>query len=307
MIGKWTILKIIVGLVLLSATLLWVGVESFFTTLSSINVFWFMISVGVYFILASVWALKWYLTFNLASIKISFSESWWINAWSMLGNIFQQSVGFVTGVYTARNVTGANVVSSTGCLLLIQGVEVLLRACLTVVAVIYFGTIFSLSSWQILLVAAMGLLPLTFISFMFNPESRLLKILPTRLRDLARKLLGSVSQIGMRGILTLFETTILGWIVRSIEWFTLSMAVNYPLPLFVCFILNSPILFVKLVPVPMALGVYDFSVSYLLSFFGMPLSSGVVFAMLDRFDDVFIGLLAVFKMDYLKKRVILTH
>jgi uncharacterized membrane protein YbhN (UPF0104 family) len=295
-----SIIKYAVAILLFIIVLYWVGFQSFINSLSSLNLWFFGLAIGVYAVLVTVWATKIYYSYRKVGVKVSFKDAWWINLWGMLGNIFQQAVGFTFQIAASKVLLKDAVSKLSGILIAIQSIEVMMRLAVTAIGMLLFSSLFAgMSVWAFVAMGIIGIIPLLFLIFAFfrqkTPVKQIYEAIPARVRKFTDKFIDDLPPL-KKGLPILFGLTLLGWVIRSVEWLVLSYAVGYPLPIMVCLFVSSPLLFTKIVPIPMSLGVYDFSVSYILQFFGMPTSAGVLFAMLDRFDDVFISGLALTKI-----------
>jgi len=288
--------------VLFCAVLLGIGVSEIFNVLFSINIFYFLASLVCYFALVLLWSYK--LNFSLKKFDsdISFIEIFWINLWSMFANIFHQAIGLVSVIALTKNKVKLSLSKITGLVMLIHSVELVVRIIASVIGFAYLGyfAIQFLTPNIVFFFAILLTFSFMLLVFILFP-SLLRKTMPF-LPDKIRSYLDNTSEnlFWLRGLTwKLFAMSLIGWVVRSIEWFLLSHAIGVPLPFLTVMAINNIVIMAKLVPIPYALGVYEISITVFLNFFNVPYSHAITFAILDRLNDVIISLFALFKPNML--------
>jgi uncharacterized protein (TIRG00374 family) len=295
------------GIIILLAVILYFGGADYVQVFSNVSIFWFAMACIPAFVIQAITAFQQYYICKTTGIPFKFKDSLFISNWGGLIGFFNAGLDFLYTLESVKNYGSTDRTTALNRLGFMYSVGTVVTVLGVFLGVFYFGNYLSTSFVYyplmalsiVMLVCAIG-----FLAFLIGPQwvmnikHRLFKV--AILNKVFGKLLSDDLVTKRKEAVVLFCSSLLNWVVKALEWVFLSYAVGAPLPFWFCFSIFFIVDLSRQVPfVPTNFGVNDIVTALGLSTAGMSVAAGLVFAMLNRLDNVVSNSFAIISPSHL--------
>lgn len=303
------IIKIIVNFVIIGILLylvfLRVNPGKLFSSIKEIKIGYLLLAFVVYFVLGLVLSYRVWRGFLWVGEKLGFWHCYFVNELGLLVSNFTPSKsGFSVMAYPFYKKDGIPIRKTMSVLFSFLPFELFFGKGLGIL----FGLIYliykfgnglflrdALVAFFVLFLVSLGLFFWLFFEFSVKIGKVIYKIpfIGRKLLELLL-LLKEESHKLRGGFWILGGVSFLGWILRGVEWMFIGWAVGISLPFLVFLALHPIVTSARLVPfVPGGFGVFEGAVIFTFSYFGFGAEQALLFAFLDRIDNIIIDLVGL--------------
>jgi len=298
-----SILKGIIGFVLIVLILQTINVPRLIKTLTEVDVKFLILAILAYIIQNLILSFRLFKCINFIGYRISWAEIFWLHLFGMLwSDVTPGQAGYLILVYPLSKSKKIPVSESLSCLGTITSLELIVKAATGAISLAFLIT--QISDPAFIFLGLMGIIAILIMSFIFlmlcwadiKILSRIVKRFPLfgmKLLDLTEKF-KSASQALKRKAYFIIYISLIGWLLRGFEWTFLGYACEIPLS-FIIFLMLHPLLTaVRFVPLtPAGLGMFEGITILGFSLFGVPAENAFLFSLFDRVDNIVVDIFAV--------------
>jgi hypothetical protein len=285
---KYNIIQISIGIAIVIAIVYRTDIEEISELFMNLNVPFFTLAVLVYFLNNFIMAYRLYLIFKKTDRKIRLRHVFWAHMCGMIvSDVTPARSGYMYSVVPLKK-RGITPEAALSTISYCYVFDLILKVIFGIVAVFMILNLIG-TPRSILRVLSIGLLVVTLLITValafFN-----IRIPEGIRRALEKRKIGGfvlkvqTESIKVRSYIPLIlSISVLGWILRGVEWFMIAKALGVNLSMLKALLLNPLLTALSMVPVTSAgLGIQEFGISETLSLMEVPLSAGLAFALLVR-------------------------
>ncbi len=295
-------LKLVLGVILLVLILLMVDIPTLVDAILRIDPKFLALSVCTYLILNLVLSFRLYRSLKALGYGLSFGETFWAHLFGMLwSNVTPGRVGYVASTQVLHKKSGVPVLGSLSCIGVIESLELIVKAvgALSGLALV----IVAAASPLVAQLGVIGIVIALFMSVTYlilcwtdsKTMNRLVERFPVygkKLMELVKEFKSASKALKARSTF-IIGISVVGWLLRGVEWTFIGYACGFSLPFSTYLALHPLLTTVRFVPVTVAgLGMFEGITILGLSFFGVSPETALVFSLLDRVDNVIVDIFA---------------
>lgn len=291
---KYLIIQFVVGSLILAGVIYYFGINNYISILSTVNIWWFLLACIPAFLISFVTAFQvWYIC-TRSGLKFRFIDSLFISNWGGLIQFFNAGLDLLYTIEATKNYAHTDRTTVLNRLSFMYSIGSIITVIGFSLGIYYIGSGISsgLSVWLSISAYILLILSVLFIVFAIGPiQVRRIKHYLFKRSKLLNKLFGKLMSDELvtfrKQSLILLISGILNWVFKAFEWVFLAYALGFSLPFLFCFLVFFVVDLARQVPfVPTNMGLLDVVTAIGLSTGGMTLAAGLVFAMINRFDNI---------------------
>lgn len=274
-----------------------------------IEIHFLLLAMFVYFCLDLLLSYRLWKCLSTIGHKISWRETFWVHLFGMLlSNVTPGRAGYVGLTYLLKKKKKVPIHHGLSTIGTIEAIELIVKAstaCLGLSLIVYFTR-----TQVLVLLGLIGIAVILAMSCIFlflcwkevESLNRLVEKVPFFGKRVMVLIKGfkstSVALKSKSSFIASFS--ILGWLIRGIEWTFIGLACGINLP-FIIFLLLHPILTaIRYLPLtPAGIGMFEGITLLGFSVFGIPLENALLLSFFDRIDNVVVDLIAIKEFKYL--------
>ena len=301
-----SVLKVVVGLALIVLVFQAIDVPRLASLIVQIDIRFLLLAVLMYFIQNLVLSFRLFRCLNSIGHSISWTDTFWSHLFGMLwGHVTPGQAGYAVLTYHLSKKKGIPVTESLSCLGTIEAIELVFKAATGSIGLLFF--VYYISDPTFIFLAFAGILIILFMSVTFlvlcwtdvEILNRMVGAFPffgKKILDLIGKF-RSASQVLKSKAPFIAVISLVGWLLRGVEWSFLGYACQINLSYVVFLMLHPLLTAVRYVPLtPAGLGMFEGVTILGFSFFGVSPENALLFSLFDRVDNAPIDLLAIKEM-----------
>lgn len=303
------VLKLLLGVVILSLVVASLDLKSLLAAISQVKMEFLAVAILAYVCLDLVLSYRLFKCLNTIGHRITWRETFWVHLFGMLlSNVTPGRVGYVGLSYLLYKRRKLPISESISCLGTIEAIELMVKAGLAAAGLAFITMI---SGNQLLF--QFGLLGIIAIFFMssifltlcwkeFEILDRIVRSTPFVGRELMQLIISfrGASRKLRKEIKFIAAFSILGWIVRGVEWSFIGWACNINLPFYFFFLLHPLLTSIRYLPItPAGLGIFEGITLLGFSIFGVPRENALLLSLFDRIDNMLVDWIALKEMRHL--------
>jgi len=297
------VLEFAVGVVILVAIVAVFGVNGYITAFRSVNLFWFLMSCVPAFLIRAITAFQVYYICAKTDVDLSFKDSLFISNWGSIIGFFSTATDLLYTMEATKNYGHTDRSTTLNRLGFMYSVGTIVTVFGVYLGLMYVGTkVDSILLYPLTVLAYVMLLcAILFIIFTIGPSQvgglkhRILEKMPS----FFSKILSDDLNNFKKGALVLLTSSTLNWLIKTVEWIFLGLALNISLPFLFCFSIFFLVDLARQVPfIPTSIGLLDIVTAVGLATAGMTIPVGLAFAMLNRCNNLIANGFAFFQPKY---------
>ena len=301
-----SVLKLIIGLILLILVFQAIDIPSLIGAIVRVDIRFLILAVSMYFTQNLVLSFRLYKCLNSIGHTVTWRETFWSHLFGMLwSNVTPGRAGYVVLTYQLSKKKNIPVPESLSCLGTIESIELIVKAAAGSIGLVFL--IFSTDNPTFVLLGSMGILVILFMSFTFlvlcwtdakllNKIVRAFPFFGEKVLELVEKF-KSASQVLKSKAPFIASISLIGWLIRGLEWTFIGYACHIDLPFLVFLMLHPLLTAVRYVPLtPAGIGMFEGITLLGFSLFGVPSENAFLLSVFDRVDNIVIDIVAIKEM-----------
>jgi len=298
-VRRYNILQVLVGIAIIVAIFYVTDFGKTVALLMQINPYFLLGAVLIYFLNHLLMTYRLYAIIQTLDKKIRFIQVFWAHMSGMIASdVTPARSGYLYTTIPLKK-RGIALETSTSVVTYCYTFDLLIKIIVGVIAVFFLVNLIGIPKelMKVFLIGLGTVAVLVVIAFAFfgiRFPSRIKSFLGKHRLGGALLKIQSESKRFQRMMLLIFSVSVMGWVLRGVEWYFIARAVGLDLNLLLASLLNPLLTSLSMVPfTPSGLGIQELGISQALKIIGFQIEEGVAFALTARTMNTLVDLMGL--------------
>ena len=302
----WDITKILIAIGLVYFIFTKLNINSLIESIKQVNVFWIVVAIIVYFFLSMFMAFRFYMGLRFMKEKVGYFKVYWANLFGLLCSDFTPGrFGYAAVVYALNKRHKVNMSKGLAVLSVSGATDMLAKGVYALIGLLFLVFIVkdslmiqsALLSAGAVIFAGCAFLYITW--FDFDKLDKFIKKIPafgSKLHEFVVNFRTAGKELKSK-FMFFMMLTFIGWLIRGVEWYAISLACGVGLPFFTILMLQPLLTAVRYIPItPAGIGLFEGAVILGFSIFGIAPETALLFSFFDRVNNIFVDLFGLWEL-----------